>query len=253
MDMVPGRRSCSVSQGWTFSSPIPSHLKLEFMKNKKRDSPGPWITKSKLPSKHWWCCDLRGGREPSNMVYFGQREYSAALKGMSWGIQKIRVQVPLLLLASHVTLSFFSVTWRWQMVPSSRDCWFKWDHVCEALSRVPGTSEASINARLATAIKLPPLLLLFQDTTAAACHDSLLHSACPASALLRNGRAPRRITRIILLATTVSPAPQPRVLCQDKAFMEETRQEDNRFVPLKKKKKKSNRSTLTKITGSHLC
>lgn len=171
------------------------------------------------------------------MAYFGQRQYSAALKGMSWGIQKIRVQVPLLLLLVPVTLSFFSVTWRWEMVLGSWDCcWFKWDHVCEALSRVPGTLEASINARLATAIKLPPLLLLFRDTTAPARHDSRLRSACPASALRRNVRAPHRITQITVLTTTVSPAPQPRVLCQYKAFMEETQQEDNRFIPLKKKK-----------------
>lgn len=144
-----------------------------------------------------------------------------------------------------------AVTWRWEMVLGSRNCcWCKWDNVCEALSRVPGRLEASINARLAPAIKTPPLLLLFQDTTAPARHDSLLHSACPASALRRNVWAPLRITRIIFSTMTASLALQPRVLCQYKAFMEETQQEHNRFVPLKKKK--SNRSTLTKITGSHL-
>lgn len=105
-------------------------------------------------------------------------------------------------------------------------------HLAECLAQL----EASINARLATAIKMPPLLLLFQDTTAPARHDSLLHSACPASALMRNVWAPRRITRIIFSTMTVSPALQPRVLCQYKAFMEETQQEHNRFVPLKKKK-----------------
>lgn len=156
---------------------------------------------------------------------------------MSRGIQKIRVQLPLRHFTSHVTLRVFSVTWRGEMVLGSWDCcWFKWDHACEALSRVPGTLEASINARLATAIKLPPLLLLFRDTTAPARHDSLPHSACPASALMRNVRAPCRITRIILFTMTVNPALQPRVLCQYKAFMEKTWQEDNRFVPLKKKK-----------------
>lgn len=49
-----------------------------------------------------------------------------------------------------------------------------------ALSRVSGILKASINARLATAIKLLLLLLLlFQDTSALARYDSLLHSTCP--------------------------------------------------------------------------
>lgn len=110
------------------------------------------------------------------------------------------------------------VPWLWasalwhgdDMVLGSWDCcWFKWDHVCGALSRVPGTLEASINARLATAIKLPPLLLLFQDTTAPARRDSLLYSACPASALMRHFWAPHRMTRITVLTTTVTVSPAP--------------------------------------------
>ena len=44
------------------------------------------------------------------------------------------------------------------------------------------------------------------------------------------------LTDYAIWATSISPALQPGVLCQRKAFMEETQREDKTFVPLGKKK-----------------
>ena len=113
---------------------FPSHLKPKLMKNKERESsvPGLLSKKKNLLSKNWLWCDLRGGWGSWQQRVLQSEECSVVVKWTHVAIQGIRVQAPLLLLTSLLSLRRLSVKWSWKMELSSWDyCQFKCYNTCD--------------------------------------------------------------------------------------------------------------------------